>query len=302
MSARRIGLLVNPTAGKHAGARVGTTVADLLERAGAEVVDLTGLDARRAETKARRAVAEGEIDTLVVAGGDGAVGLGVNICAQSDVPLGVVAVGTGNDNARELGLPVRDVEGAVERVLHGQAREVDLGRVRGADGADGSTQERWYLGVLCGGFDALVNERANAMRWPRGPARYNLAIARELPTFAPIPYTLTLDGEETHPRAMLVCVGNGRAYGGGMRVTPDADLADGLLDVLVVDEISVPELLRVFPKVFRGAHLDHPAVSVHRARSVRLQAPGIVAYADGERLFPLPVDVDVVPGAVRILI
>ena len=298
MSSRRIGLLVNPTAGKNAGARVGTTVADLLERGGAEVVDLTGLDARRAEAKARRAVRDGEVDTLVVAGGDGAVGLGVNICAETEVPLGVVAVGTGNDNARELGLPVRDVEAAVERVLHGSARAVDLGRVRSTD----ASQQRWYLGVLCGGFDALVNERANTMRWPRGPARYNLAIARELPTFAPIPYTLTLDGEVSHPRAMLVCVGNGRAYGGGMRVTPDADMADGLLDVLVVDEISVPELLRVFPKVFRGAHLGHPAVSVHRARSVRLDAPGVVAYADGERLYPLPVDVDVVPGAVRILI
>lgn len=295
---RRIGLLVNPTAGKNAGARVGTQVADLLERGGAEVVDLTGLDATRAEAKARRAVAAGEIDALVVAGGDGAVHLGVNICAETEVPLGIVAVGTGNDNAREVGLPVKDVETAVHRALHGRPTPFDLGRARSLDGAE----ERWFLGVLCGGFDAIVNERANHMRWPRGPARYNIAIARELPVFAPIPYTLTLDGEVSTARAMLTCVGNGRAYGGGMRVTPDADMTDGLLDVLVVDEISVPEFLRVFPKVFKGGHTSHPQVSVRRARSVRLEAPGIVAYADGERLFPLPLDVEVVPGAVQILL
>ena len=295
---RRIGLLVNPTAGKNAGARVGTVVADLLEAGGAEVVDLTGLDATRAEAKARRAVAEGAIDALVVAGGDGAVHLGVNICAQTDVPLGIVAVGTGNDNAREVGLPVKDVETAVERVLHGRPRPFDLGRARSDDG----TQERWFLGVLCGGFDAVVNERANQMRWPRGPARYNIAIARELPVFAPIPYTLTFDGQEVSARAMLTCVGNGRAYGGGMKVTPDADMTDGLLDVLVVDEIGILEFLRVFPKVFKGAHTSHPQVSVRRARSVRLDAPGIVAYADGERLFPLPLVVDVVPRAVQILL
>ena len=293
----RVGLLVNPTAGKNAGARVGTTVADLLERGGAEVVDLSGLDAHRAEAKARSAVEEGAIDTLAVVGGDGAVHLGVNVCAQSEVPLGIVALGTGNDNAREIGLPVKDVETAVERILHGEPRPVDLGRARSAGG-----EERWFLGVLCGGFDAVVNERANRMRWPRGAARYNLAILRELPVFSPIPYTLVLDGEEMHARAMLTCVGNGRAYGGGMKVTPDADLTDGLLDVLVVDEISIPEFLRVFPRVFSGSHTDHPQVRLHRARSVRLEAAGIVAYADGERLFPLPLDVEAVPGALRVIV
>lgn len=295
---RRIGLLVNPTAGKNAGARVGTGVADLLEQRGAEVVDLTGLDAQRAEHKARAAVMAGEIDTLVVVGGDGAVHLGVNVCAQTDVPLGIVALGTGNDNAREIGLPVRDVETAVARVLDGEPRPFDLGRATSADG----TEQRWFLGVLCGGFDAIVNERANRMRWPRGPARYNLAILRELPVFSPIPYTLTLDGTEHTARAMLTCVGNGRAYGGGMKVTPDADMSDGLLDVLVVDEITIPEFLRVYPKVFTGSHTQHPQVSTHRARRIRLDARGIVAYADGERLFPLPLDVEVVPDAIRIIV
>ncbi len=295
---RRIGLLVNPTAGKNAGARIGPQVADLLEAAGVEVVDLTGLDARRAEAKARQAVSDGALDALVVAGGDGAVNLGVNLVAGTDLPLGIVAVGTGNDNARGLGLPVRDVPAAVQTILAGRVETVDAARVRPSHGG----APRWYLGVLCGGFDAIVNERANLMRWPHGPMRYNIAIFRELPVFRPIPYTITIDGQCRETNAMLVAVGNGRSYGGGMRVTPDADLTDGLLDVLVFHEVSIPEFLKVFPKVFKGAHVGHPAVEILRGRSIRLQADGIVGYADGERLGMLPMDVDVVPGAVRVIV
>ncbi len=147
----------------------------------------------------------------------------------------------------------------------------------------------------------MVNERANHWTWPKGPMRYNLAILRELPVFRPIPYVLTLDGVRMETEAMLVAVGNGPAYGGGMRVTPDAAFDDGLLDVLVLNRIPVHEFLRVFPKVFSGAHTGHPAVEIIRARTVRLEATGIVAYADGERFAPLPVDLEVVPGALSVL-
>lgn len=206
VTADRIGLLVNPTAGRHRGEQVGTRVADLLEAAGREVIDLTGLDAARAEAKARAAIAGGDIDLLVVAGGDGAAGLGANLCAHTDVPLGVVAVGTGNDNARELGLPVHDVAASVERILAGGTRRIDLGRVT----TTGGEHVRDFLGVLSCGFDAVVNERANRMVWPRGPQRYNLAILRELPVFGPIHYELTIDGREREIDGMLVCIANGR--------------------------------------------------------------------------------------------
>lgn len=294
----RVGLLVNPTAGKDRGAHVGTVVADLLEQAEREVVDLTGLDAARAERQARQAVTEGRIDRLVVVGGDGSVHLGTNVCAGTDVPLGVVAVGTGNDVARALGLPVRDVHASVERILTGTVQRTDAVRVsRVDDGGD----PRWYLGVLCGGFDAIVNERANRMRWPRGQARYSLAVLRELPVFAPIPYELTLDGRTRSTRAMLVCVGNTGAFGGGMSVAPEADPTDGLLDVVIIHEIPVRTFLRVFPRVFTGTHVSHPAVEIVRARRVRLGATGVIGYADGERLQPLPLDVEVVPGALPII-
>ncbi len=292
----RLGLIVNPTSGRNTGARIGTEALTLLRAAGVDILDLSAADARSAMEQGRAAIVAGAVDRIVVAGGDGMVHLGANLCAGTGVPLGVIAAGTGNDIARELGLPVRDAAKAVERILDGGIRVVDAARYTMASGED-----RWFVGVLAGGFDAVVNERANQWRWPKGPMRYNLAIMRELPVFRAIPYVLELDGTRMETEAMLVAVGNGPAYGGGMKVTPDASFDDGLLDVLVLHKISTAEFLRVFPTVFKGTHTSHPKVQVLRARSVRLEATGIVSYADGERFAPLPMTIEVVPGALKVL-
>lgn len=292
----RIGLIINPTSGKNTGGRIGAEAATLLAAHGHEVVDLSAMDASHARARAEAAIAEGGLDRLVVSGGDGMVNLGVNLCAGTDLPLGIIAAGTGNDIAREFGLPVRDAVDAVERIEAGRERRVDLARTVRADGSVG-----WFAGVLAAGFDALVNERANGWRWPKGQMRYNLAILRELPGFRAIPYAVTIDGERTETEAMLVAVANGPAYGGGMKVVPTASFDDGLLDVLVLSRISTAEFLRVFPRVFSGGHVDHPAVTIHRGRSVTLEATGIVGYADGERFAALPLECHVVPGAVSVL-
>jgi diacylglycerol kinase (ATP) len=292
----RLGLIVNPTSGKNTGARIGTEALTLLRAAGVDILDLSAADAIGALAKGRAAVADRAVDALVVAGGDGMVHLGANVCAGTEVPLGIIAAGTGNDIARELGLPVRDAVKSVERILAGGTRRVDAARHTTPTG-----ETRWFVGVLAAGFDAVVNERANQWRWPKGAMRYNLAILRELPVFHAIPYVLELDGRRLETQAMLVAVGNGPAYGGGMRVTPDASMDDGLLDVLVLSRISTAEFLRVFPTVFKGTHTSHPAVEVHRARKVRLEALGIVSYADGERFAPLPMTVEAVPAALTVL-
>lgn len=292
----RLGLMVNPTSGKNTGAQVGQQALSLLRDAGVDVLDLSASDARSAVEQGRAAIESGAIDRLVVGGGDGMVHLGANLCAGTPVPLGVIAAGTGNDIARELGLPVRDAAASVQRILSGSTRQVDAARHTTATGG-----QKWFLGVLAAGFDAVVNERANQLTWPKGPMRYNLAILRELPVFRAIPYTLVLDGERIDTEAMLVAVGNGPAYGGGMRVTPDASFDDGLLDVLILRKISTFEFLRVFPRVFKGTHVSHPAVQIRRARTVSLEAKGIVSYADGERFAPLPMSMEVVPGALTVL-
>ena len=292
----RMGLMINPTSGKNTGAQVGQQALSLLRDAGVDVLDLSASDARSAVEQGRAAIGSGAIDRLVVGGGDGMVHLGANLCAGTPVSLGVIAAGTGNDIARELGLPVRDAAASVQRILSGSTRQVDAARHTTATG-----EQKWFLGVLAAGFDAVVNERANQLTWPKGPMRYNLAILRELPVFRAIPYTLVLDGERIDTEAMLVAVGNGPAYGGGMRVTPDASFDDGLLDVLILRKISTFEFLRVFPRVFKGTHVSHHAVQIRRARTVSLEAEGIVSYADGERFAPLPMSMEVVPGALTVL-
>ncbi len=292
----RVGLVVNPTAGRGRGARMGEEAASGLEAAGCTVVHLSAGSAAEASARARAAAAEGSIDALVASGGDGMAHLGANVCAGTGLPLGIIATGTGNDIARELGLPVQDPVASVRRIVDGTTRAVDAARHTGVDGA-----QRWFVGVLAAGFDAVVNERANQWRWPKGQMRYNLAMLRELPVFRPIQYVIEVDGTRHDTAAMLVAVGNGPAYGGGMRVVPTADFEDGLADVLVLHELRIPEFLRVFPRVFSGSHVEHPSVEVIRGRHVRLEATGIVGYADGERFGPLPLDIEVVPGALAVL-
>jgi diacylglycerol kinase (ATP) len=124
---------------------------------------------------------------------------------------------------------------------------------------------------------------------------------RELPLFRAIPYAITVDGARHETRAMLVVVANGPSYGGGMRVAPDARFDDGQSDVVILHELSTVEFLRVFPKVFKGQHVTHPAVEIIRGRTVTLEAEGIVAYADGERFARLPITLETVPGAVTVL-
>lgn len=295
-SVGRVGLVVNPTAGGRRAARVGHVVAAELRDRGTPFVDLSGTSGEQAVDQIRSAVQVEAVDTVVVVGGDGMVNLAVNALAESGVPLLVVPAGTGNDTAAALGVPAGDPLGALGLLHTGATHTVDAARVSGPGGA-----ETWFVGVLAGGFDAIVNERANAMAWPRGSAKYSLAAMRELPVFRPIPYRITIDGTAYDGGAMLVAVANSTSYGGGMKVVPSAVLDDGLLDVLILGPLSMTTFVRVFPRVFAGTHVTHPAVRIVRGRRVELEAAGIVAYADGERVGPLPRTVSVAPGALRMV-
>ncbi len=291
----RVGLLVNPTAGKGRAALLGARAHTALVASGHQVADLSGPTAAVAHERAAAAIAANDLDVLVTVGGDGMAHLGANLCTETRVALAIVAAGTGNDNARELGLPLLAPETAAALVTGGRTRTIDLGRCVVGD------RTRWWIGVLGGGFDSIVNERAARMTWPQGAMRYNLAVLRELPTFRPIPYAITVDDQRIETEAMLVAVANGPSFGGGMRIAPDAAYDDGLLDVAIVHRISTLEFLRVFPQVFAGTHVAHPRVQVLRGRRVRLEADGIVSQADGERFEPFTLDLEVIPGALRVV-
>lgn len=311
-SGARVVLLVNPSSGAGRGAAVGDAALTRLRGLGHEVEQVVAPDAATAERLATRAVSRSgsdAVDALVVVGGDGVVHLGLNVVAGTGVPLGVVPAGTGNDLARAWGLP-SDPVAAVDTVdaclRLRSVRRLDAVRTVPVDGAGGDA--RWVAGVVAAGFDAVVNERANGWRWPRGAARYNLAIARELPVFRPVPYRLVLDGQVWETESLLVAVANTASYGGGMRIAPDASATDGLLDVVVVRPVPLHRFVRLFPKVYQGTHVELDVVEVRRAATVEVTVDGggrhprpIVAYGDGERLGSLPRRFTATPGAVAVL-
>jgi diacylglycerol kinase (ATP) len=293
---RRLLVAVNPAASFGRNRAVGPAVAERLIDEGYEVAMLREANFELLRREAESAFALGT-DGLVVVGGDGMVSLGVNLVAETGVPLGIVAAGTGNDLARGLGLPFEDPAAATEELVAALARPprmIDLGVIRHGE------LSTWFACVVSAGFDAVVNERANRMSRPRGPSRYTIALMRELATFRPRTYAITIDGVRREQRAMLVSVANNPSLGGGMRIVPHADLTDGLLDVFIVHPLSRAGLLAVFPKVFAGEHTNHPAVEFVQGRRIVIEADDIIAYADGERIGALPIDVEVVPRALAV--
>lgn len=286
-------LLANPTAGRGRGAKLTSAVRDRLTAAGLRVDLAQGRDAAHSAELARAHVGRGTA-ALVVLGGDGMAFLALQALAGTATPLGIVPAGTGNDLAGALGVPEDPMAAADQvaaAVLGGHTRPVDAVRAG----------ERWWGSVLCAGFDSAVNARVNAMRWPRGRLRYELAVFLEVLRLAPRRVRLTLDGERQDLDVTLVAVGNGYRYGGGFRVCPHAEIDDGMLDVTVIRPVSRMELIRFKPTLRRGEHESHPAVSMHRAREVSIEGAGISAFADGEALGELPVTATCVPGALTVL-
>ncbi|RZS43775.1 diacylglycerol kinase [Herbihabitans rhizosphaerae] len=290
----RAALAVHPASGRGAAARVSGTVAERLR----EVVDHLSLAVADTVDESRelmRRAADAGLDVLVVIGGDGSMHQGVQFCAEHGVALGIVPAGTGNDLARALGVPGEPhaaLDHLAASLADGARRTIDLGKV-------GDT---WFATVLCAGFDSAVNERANALRWPSGPRRYDVAVVAELARLRPAPLIVDTDAGRLETEATLVAVGNTAYYGGGIPVCPDADPSDGLFDVTLVGAAHRRDLLRLLPTLRSGRHIDHPAVTTLRASRVTLEpANGWTAYADGDPLRPLPLTTTCVSGALAVV-
>ena len=299
MSRREIGrvtMLTNPASGHGNAPHAAERAIARFQQRGVDVIEIVGTDAEHARRLVDEALARGT-DALVVAGGDGVISVALQALARGDVPLGVIPAGTGNDHAREYRLPTGDPEAAADVIADGWAETVDLGRIVNRDGVT-----KWFGTVMAAGFDSLVSDRTNRMRWPHGRMRYNLAMIAELSKLRLLPFRLSFDGgDEVRTDLTLAAFGNTRSYGGGMLICPNADHADGLLDITMAHSGSRTKLIRLFPTVFKGTHVDLDEVTTARAKSVSVDSPGINAYADGEFACPLPVEVSAVPGALKIL-
>lgn len=293
----RLTLVVNPTAGRGRARTSLPFVINKLVSKGRErfeVIQTEGVgETEDALGKVVASAVDG--DSVAVMGGDGMMHLGVNACANTPVTLGLIPAGTGNDMCRAFGLPYASPVHGAKVVMAGHTRQVDLVRVDSAD------QTQRHIGsVLATGFDALVNKRANEMSWPKGNLRYTVAAIAELAVFQPLDYEMTIDGEPESLKAMLIAVGNGAYFGGGMKICPRADTADGMLDLTIIHPVNRATLLTLLPQMFSGRFASHPCVEQRQARSVELRGGSGLVMGDGEELPGGASTATTVPGALTI--
>lgn len=302
-------VLANPAA-RGRGPHIVDHVLEAIRRTDADAVLLNAPSRDAALDSIRRAVDEGA-SRLILVGGDGLVHLATQVLANTKTVLGVVPFGTGNDFARAFDLCGHDVAVAVANAL---AEPVAIDAIR--------TTHGWIASVAGVGFSAVVNARANRLPHPRGRGRYTLATLLELPRLRALPLRLTIDGEVREVEVTMAVAANSAYFGGGMAICPQADPLDGRLDILLVGAVGRATLLRFFPRVFRGTHVTHPAVTMLSARRLRIEtldakpsstkasstspkstspkSTSTDLWGDGENVGPLPLDLEVVPAALHL--
>lgn len=292
-------MLVNPASGKGRGAKAAAAAIARLRELGAEVTELSGTTAHEGRILAQQAL-RSQPDALVIVGGDGTLSGVLDEIAHSGTPIALVPAGTGNDFARAIGLPLGGPDAAADAAalaVHGEVRAVDVGC------AESGERSVKFLTIAALGFDALVSERTNTLRWPKGALRYYLALVIELIRLRPLRFSVSIDDEPSKSLpGILAAVGNTSSYGGGMPICPNASPADGTLDLTHVAPLGRLRLLLLFPLLLRAKHLGRAEVLSRRCKSVRISAPGLVVYADGERVGIESVRVAVLPAALRVCV
>jgi YegS/Rv2252/BmrU family lipid kinase len=286
----RVALIVNPQAGGGRARKLVPEVEGALRARGLAVRTALTTDLENGITIARQSADAGEVP--VVMSGDGLIGQIGGALAGSGATMGIVPAGRGNDLARVLGIPT-EPEGAADIIAAGHTREIDVG----------DTGQRRFLGIASCGFDSDANRYANEARVVRGNLVYLYAALRAIAAWKPARFELNLDGERVTFRGYSVGVCNNKAYGGGMYAAPDAELDDGLFDVVWCEELSKMRFVfSVIPRSFKGTQVELDEVKVRRARQVEIAADRpFKVYADGDPLGDLPMQVTLLPRALRIL-
>lgn len=291
-------LAINPTSGRGKGATIGQQVSNYLKERNQRYRITTGANALAFQENLKQEIikaseesdagSDDQIKGVIAVGGDGLMHMVIQIVVPFNLPIVTIPAGTGNDFVRALGWDYERPLAPLWAALNTKEISIDLGDIDG----------EFFAAIASTGFDSLVNERANRMSWPKGPSKYNVAMAMELPKFRPINYRFQIDGTNLEREAMLIAIGNGSSYGGGMKVCPDADLNDGYLDLMILNPVSKREFIRIFPSVYEGKHVTHPQVEFHKVRNVYIDAPAI-CYADGERIGPMPANISIAQGALK---
>ncbi|MDO5676898.1 MAG: YegS/Rv2252/BmrU family lipid kinase [Propionibacteriaceae bacterium] len=295
---RLVSVVCNERSGGGRAGRVLPKVAKRLREglAGAELHIVTSTSYEQARDLTRSLALQARPgDVVVVMGGDGMAHLGLNACADTDATLAVIPAGTGNDFARGAGIP-RSIHESVEAIVTGTTRVMDLSRL--TNGAD----PRYVGAVVSSGYDARVNRATNDIRLRFGALSYGWIALRELAAFSPLSYRLTIDGEVRELNAMMVAICNTGVFGGGMQISPDADPADGLLDITIIHEASRGKLLRLLPTVYTGGFVTNPVVERLRAHTVEVDGEGLFLMGDGEEMGDVPATVECVPKCLKVIV
>jgi diacylglycerol kinase (ATP) len=282
-------LAINPASGRGRAQRQAKLAGEYFRSRDIDVREIEGSSLQDFRKKLLICLDSEEVSGVIALGGDGFIHEIIQHLVSRDIPLGVIPCGTGNDFARSIGVFDLPFSRQLELIEKHDATHIDLGTV----------QDQWFAAILSSGFDALVNDRANSMRWPRGRMRYNIAMIENLIALRPHSYRIRVDERYLEVQATLVTVANGSSYGGGMKVCPDASINDGLFDVMVLGRVSRIELLKVFPKVYRGGHVGHPAVTFYRCNEIEIDGSGS-SFADGEPIAQLPLIAKCVSAALKV--
>jgi diacylglycerol kinase (ATP) len=288
----RIIILVNPNAGRGKARLVLREALEVIRRGGISADVQASHNAQHLLALARQAAAE-KPDAIVSLGGDGTQHYVLNGIVGSEIPLGMIPCGSGNDLAKGLGIPIR-TRAAAEVLCAGSTRRVDLGRV-------GDTVFSCIAGA---GFDSVVTRYANErVRRLRGSWAYAWSILRCLKTYRPEPLEINSDSQRFSGEVIFAVVGNNVSYGGGIHLTPRAKLDDGLLDVCIIPYLGKWELLRWIPRAYRGLHLSHPRILYFQARHVSLSSTSrLELFGDGEFMQELPATIAVAPRVQPIIV
>jgi len=284
-------IIANPTAGHRSGARAIKKLQALLAAKEVKHELFETQHPGHATELARRLVEKGE-RRIIVFGGDGTISEVVNAAVNSDIELGVISVGTGNDLARSLGLPYNKPEEALEVIFTGEPTKIDVGW----------EQDRCFISTLGLGFPAIIANEANKMKHLKGPPAFFIGAYKAISQLQPIPARVTLDDVTLNVNCTSILIQNTRFCGGGLLMAPAAQTNDGLFDVVVVGNIGKLDLMLSFPKIYSGSHLKHPKFSLYRSRSVRIDTPmNLSKMFDGDIYGQTPVNAKVLRGAVAII-
>ncbi|MGO3147968.1 MAG: diacylglycerol/lipid kinase family protein [Leucobacter sp.] len=291
------GVVVNPRSARGRGARTARKVLQALDARGVGARVITGRDAADCSEQLREACVRGDLRGLILVGGDGLIGLVIQLAEARALPIGIVPAGSGNDFARQFALshsPTKAVTRILSATHHPQSVDLGVSTLPG-------NREHWFAGALNVGFDAAINRRANAIALPIGPLRYQIALLAELMFLKSRPFSVRTHATEHSYTGLLTTVMNTRTIGGGIPLAPSASVHDGELNLVEVTHAGKRRVLSVLGRLARGTHESLPEVTITPITRIRIEAGDEVAYSDGERVGTGPFDVRVAPGALTLL-